>query len=179
LPGHFPWGTHPFDYLLSESKTEWKHQYKLKTDFYRVNVQTADIVQTQNLFKSLVLVFYEAPGIEIQCYCNVCCALTNQQPVVVLIVYSLCKNIIMEYSHIQKLWHGVRQNEENTKGKKGRTNEGRMPGVVENKGWCFQLRVYNDCCAGLCYFKKFEACLANNTFPPFDLHVQPIDAALI
>jgi hypothetical protein len=35
-------------------------------------------------------------GMEIQRYHNVCCALTDCEPAAGLIVYSLCKNIIMK-----------------------------------------------------------------------------------
>jgi hypothetical protein len=55
-----------------------------------------------NLLKSLAVVFFQALVMEKMCYHNVCCALTAYKPVSGLIVYSLCKNIVMEYSHMQK-----------------------------------------------------------------------------
>jgi hypothetical protein len=41
-------------------------------------------------------VLFQAPSMKIQCYYNVCCALTNWEPIAGKIIYSLCKNTIMK-----------------------------------------------------------------------------------
>jgi len=51
-----------------------------------------------NPLKSLVTVFLQALGKQIQDYRSVCCSSSNQEPVAGLIVYSFCKNTVMEYS---------------------------------------------------------------------------------
>jgi hypothetical protein len=48
------------------------------------------------------LVFFQQLAMEIKRYRNVRCALTDWEQLAGLIAYSLCKNIIMEYSHVQK-----------------------------------------------------------------------------
>jgi hypothetical protein len=58
--------------------------------------------------------------------------------------YSLGKNIIMEYSHIQKLRYGARHMTMGKKKKRKRTYA-----EVRNKNVCFQVREYDECCAGL------------------------------
>jgi hypothetical protein len=75
----------------------------------------------------VLLVFFQALGMEVQRYRNVCCALTDKETVAGLIIYSLCKNIAMEYSHVQKLRYGIRHTVKE-KRKKGVT-----PAVVRNK----------------------------------------------
>jgi hypothetical protein len=73
-------------------------------------------------------------------------------------VYSLCKRtvitvtvIILEFSHVQKWRYGIRHR---MMEKNGRSPV-RTPAVVRNNDWCFQVRVYNGCCAGL-HNKKFD-----------------------
>jgi hypothetical protein len=45
---------------------------------------------------------FQVLDMEVKPYHDVCYALTDQYPVVGLTVYSLCKDIVMEYSYIQK-----------------------------------------------------------------------------
>jgi hypothetical protein len=54
-----------------------------------------------NLLKPLVLVLFQALGMEIQRYRSVCCAVTEYEPVADLIVYRICENIVMEHSHVK------------------------------------------------------------------------------
>jgi hypothetical protein len=54
-----------------------------------------------NTLKPLVLVFFPALDVEMQCYRNVCWALADKKPVADMIVYSLRKNIVTAYSHVR------------------------------------------------------------------------------
>jgi hypothetical protein len=98
-----------------------------------------------NLLKSPVLLFYQALGMEIQRYSNVSCALTDYEPFAGLIVYSLCKNIVTEYSHIQKWRCRIKHR---IKGKRKKEMQGKTK-EQRKKEWYFQARVYYGCCAGL------------------------------
>lgn len=51
-------------------------------------------------------VFFKVLGTEI-CHHNVCCALTNLEPVTGLFMHNLCKNTIMVYGHVQKWECGI------------------------------------------------------------------------
>jgi hypothetical protein len=44
-----------------------------------------------------------------------------------------------------------------------RNQQERTPAVVQNKDWCFQVRVYNGCCTGLHNIKNSKA-LSIQTF---------------
>jgi hypothetical protein len=71
--------------------------------------------------------------------CNVCCALTGQEPVAGLGVYRICKNVLMEYSHVQKLRYGI---------------------LVMGTGWfhtkhLMQLQPFSDLLCSLSEFKSF------------------------
>jgi hypothetical protein len=63
-------------------------------------------------------VFFQALGMEIQRYRNVCCALTDQEPVAGLIIYSLCKKhcAVVKFRSEIKVWNKARD-----KGKKEKT----------------------------------------------------------
>lgn len=60
---------------------------------------------SHNILKSPVLAFLHVLVMKIWCYHNVWCALKAT----CLIVYSLCKNIAMEYSLIQKRRYGLKR----------------------------------------------------------------------
>jgi hypothetical protein len=49
--------------------------------------------------KSLMLIFFQALGMEIYNHHSVYCAVTDREPVAVLSAYSLYKNTVMEHSH--------------------------------------------------------------------------------
>jgi hypothetical protein len=57
-----------------------------------------------NVLKSFVLVYFQAAGTEIQSYRNVCCALTDYEPVFSLIEKSVCKNRVQSRSEM-KVWN--------------------------------------------------------------------------
>jgi hypothetical protein len=83
-----------------------------------------------------------------------CCGLTDWEPVTGLIVYSLYKNIVINYSHTQKWRYGIRQRMKGEKKYSGgmsltKKSLVRTPVVVQNKNLRFQVRLYNGCLAGL------------------------------
>jgi hypothetical protein len=55
-----------------------------------------------------VLVLFQALGLEINRYRIACCALTDQEPVSGLIVYSQRKDGAVEYSHVLELRYEMR-----------------------------------------------------------------------
>jgi hypothetical protein len=61
---------------------------------------------------------------------------------------SIGKNIVMEYSHVQK-WRYEEGIVWQRKASKKERNEERTSAVVQNTDWCFRIRVYNGCCTGL------------------------------
>jgi hypothetical protein len=131
---------------------------------YRVNVQCSRIscyAASHNLLKVSCAGLLSTALFENTALLQCMLCINRLETVFGLTVHSLCKNIVMEYSNVQKWICGIRHRMKGKINKDGddvcwpvytRRSPVRTPAVVLNNDWCFLERVHNGC-AGLHYIK--------------------------